>query len=154
MTEQTYKVMMACGHSANATTTDENGNTIPCCVICATSVASRTIAEAPSLEGRFAKCAYKSPGRYGRADDPAHTTGVPSSLSLAFFEYQGPGSSRALTMCKCGYYITAHTDAGEYLGKHLKNADGTPNERAITHPFDPVGPYEFDVFYCGCFGWD
>lgn len=138
-------IMMACGHAANAHTKNEDGEDIPSCVICAPSIESRTIIGPPNLEGRIAKCAYSSPGRYWYGNPEDHAKGVPSRIDLAFFEYKGPGSKAAMEHCgECGYYLVAHS--GPQMGKWVKN----PKD----HEFVPHGPYEFDTYYCGCFGWD
>ena len=64
----------------------------------------------------------------------------PSSENLPFFEYSGPGSGQCESVCKtCRYYDVAHTEApGPWNG----------------HKFEPTGPDDFDIFYCGCRGWD
>ena len=69
--------MMKCGHAANATTKDGEGNSVPCCVIC-TGIdpgAMEIDGSPPSLEGRTARCPYR--------DCPSER---PSSPDLAFFE--------------------------------------------------------------------
>ena len=102
------KPMMKCGHSANAMT-NRGGKDIPCCVICAGVVdGAYEIDEAFKVqEGRKARCAYASPGRYG-AQGGSFEKGFhgvkPSDQNLAFFESK-------------------------------------PNEA-------------YDIYYCGCFGWD
>jgi hypothetical protein len=65
--------LMDCGHSANAT--DQDGN--PSCVICY-MVGGEIPApvEAPSFEGRIAKCPYAT-----------CKSERPSSTELAFFRY-------------------------------------------------------------------
>lgn len=78
----------------------------------------------PDLAGRQARCGCKKT--------------VPSSFSLAFFEYMGPGSPKSTQHCKCGYYESAHR----------------PNSNCRCRKFVPHGPYEFDSFYCGHAGWD
>jgi len=93
------------------------------------------------LTGRFAKCRYKN-GRPGSTTD--HTP-VPSSWSLAFFEYQGDGSREATEMCgTCRYSVVAHGAINQV----------TKRAGITDHTFVPRGGQEFDVYYCGCWGWD
>lgn len=84
-------IMMKCGCRANATYKNKSA--------CAVHMmfdgdAATTPAEVqPNLEGRKAKCAY---GEHAIVD---------SSLSLAFFEYHGPGSpqgERPMDVHYCG----------------------------------------------------
>lgn len=137
---------MACGHSANATT-KINNYIVPCCVICAGTPESLIIVDSPSLEGRFAKCAYNNEN--DKHPDAHKNEPIPSALSLAFFEYKGEDSNKALNACKkCGYYQIAHT---------LENAirlHRNPDDYIKDHEFEPHGAYEFDEYYCGCWGWD
>lgn len=124
-------VLMACGHTAQGT--DSNGN--PVCVICVGLDAGATIPASTvvDLTGRFAKCTY----RHVEEDK------VPSSTSLAFFEYRGPGSPRSQEICKnCKYHIKGH------------ERSGMNNNLRICSNFEPIGPYEFDTYYDGCRGWD
>ena len=118
--------MMECGHAANATT--QTG--APACAICsgpdALTVSTRSI----DLTGRYASCTCG--------------TTVPSSLGLAFFEYQGEGSGDAVSLCKCGYHAIAH---GEINPR-------TKRPGITDHEFTPRGGRETDRFYCGCRGWD
>lgn len=93
--------MMACGHSANATTGPDN---TPCCVICAGDPKSVQIIKAPSLTNRLAKC--------GSCDNKTE-----SSTGLAFFEYKGEGSNESITKCVCGYHRIAHLP---YWTVHIK----------------------------------
>ncbi len=116
--------MLACGCRANAKRDDGT----PSCVIhcCA------EIVPTPDLAGRTAKCASCKNTR-------------PSSMDLAFFEYQGPGSPSALDTCKCGYYRVAH--------EYNENRINKEPIRCRVGGFAPVGPRD-DKFYCGCQGWD
>ena len=118
--------LMKCGCVASAHF--DNGSPV-----CPVHECSEVASERPSLEGRFAECAY------GGAR-------VPSSYDLAFFEYQGPGSPRATEHCKCGYYRVAH----EY------NANRVNKEpiKCRVGGFKPAGPSATDKYYCGCHGWD
>lgn len=132
--------LMQCGHVAQGT--DGNGNAV--CVICFGIDAGAVLeAEKPSLEGRFAKCAYfkNNQGRYLR---PGGHEPVPSDYGLAFFEYLGPDSEYAKTYCgKCGMHLKAHTEEAMARNRSLK-----------CDTFEPIGPAEFDRYYCGCLGWD
>lgn len=140
-------IMMACGHAANAHTKNDIGEDIPCCIICAPNPESMVVVGPPNLEGRIAKCGYSSPGRYWYGTVEDHNKGVPSRIDLAFFEFKGEGSRIAMERCKeCGFADVAHE--GEKLGKWVRDAD------VKRHPFVPHGPYEFDSYYCGCYGWD
>lgn len=98
------------------------------------------------IEGRFAKCGYnnsndKHPDKHTR--EP-----IPSSTDLAFFEFRGEGSKSALNVCAiCKYYDIAPVH-GDSWRKYDPRLDGE------MHEFVPHGPYEFDTYYCGCWGWD
>lgn len=117
--------MMKCGHAANGINTKTG---TPCCVICVgLDPGAEIIAESPNLAGRKAKC-----GDCDRVVD--------SNESLAFFEYKGEGSRRALEICTCGYSKTAH--------------EITNVENGSCSNFTPHGAYEYDSYYCGCRGWD
>lgn len=64
--------------------------------------------------------------------------------NLAFFEYRGKGSTAATESCKnCKYHQNAHRP--EVMAK---------NTALKCTNFEPHGAFEFDVFYCGCRGWD
>lgn len=80
----------------------------------------------PSLEGRKAQCAY---GCHAEVD---------SEWNLAFFQYRGPESAYAKQTCgNCGFYEIAHKE-----------------KRFKCENFTPYGPFEVDLYYCGCFGWE
>jgi hypothetical protein len=120
------KVMLSCGHAANAT----DGNGQPSCAICAGLHQSVPV-DAPNLTGRYARCGC------GRT--------APSTLdgSLAFFEFRGEGSRSALDICRnCSYAENAHKP--EVMKR---------NNALDCHSFEPHGAFEFDNFYCGCRGW-
>jgi hypothetical protein len=117
--------MMQCGHRAQAV----SGNT-PVCTICFPSADSITPIAAPNLEGRFAKCSCDKT--------------VPSTIDLPFFEFRGEGSKDARESCKkCGYFEIAHVAP---LPRHLA--------QNVCAKFQPRGASEYDLFYCGCRGWD
>jgi hypothetical protein len=126
--------MMTCGHTGMATHAGAHDGlpaNHPSCVIDAPNPAACTPAVAPNLDGRLAKCSC------GKTR--------PSSTELAFFEWRGEGSRAAIMTCKqCSYYEIAHL---------RKNAGETAN-RYICDNFEPYGAFEFDLFYCGCRGWD
>lgn len=70
-----------------------------------------------------------------------------SDKDLAFFSFRGEGSKDATDSCgTCGYAEVAHTRAQELNEPHLAHCR--------THEFTPHGAWEYDVFYCGCRGWD
>ena len=74
---------------------------------------------------------------------------IPSRYDLAFFEYMGALSERAVLTCKnCGFYKVAHEPAGPY------RADGKLKTKGICDSFEAHGAFEFDTYYCGCWGWD
>jgi len=83
------------------------------------------------LEGRQARCSYCK-------------TIQPSSRELPFFEFRGEGSYDALNGCRhCGYFEVAHKSP---LPRHLAG-------RCCDH-FESRGAMEYDLYYCGCKGWD
>jgi hypothetical protein len=79
------------------------------------------------LTGRHAKCGC------GQLE--------PSSPSLAFFEYLGPGSAEARDICQCGFHREAHDDPARRARLSCKH-------------FIARGPSPTDRFYCGHRGWD
>jgi hypothetical protein len=140
--------LMVCGHAANAV--DGNGN--PSCAICCTSeIDDRML----SLEGRMAKCSYS----HLRNNEPHPVSLRPSSdLGLAFFEYRGPGSAYAIGTCKhCHYNIVAHDPTASHMAR-VEGGGRTRYENFMRehgqHEFEPIGPAEYDLYYCGCWGWD
>lgn len=85
---------------------------------------------APVLAGRQARCSCgkRRPSSIAKTDEFA-------------FEYRGAGS-HAATQCKhCGYFECAHET-------------GLPHLRHVCEHYEPHGAHEFDLFYCGCRGWD
>lgn len=145
--------MMACGHAANGTQRID-GVDVPCCVICAgTGVGEKArtvVAAPPDLTGRRARCTYFDesigkckPTRHTRFTNPTNSERA-SDPGLPFFEYMGPGSEHATQTCKCRYHAVAHLNPNPLTGR-----PGITN-----HKFEPIGPAEFDRFYCGCWGWD
>lgn len=118
--------LMECGHAANAVI--DGG--APACAICVGLNPGATIVRTiPDLTGRKAKCAYC-------------TITVQSETSLAFFEYNGPGSPRAESQCgNCGYFEVAHVPEKQSKISY------------ICDNFTPKGD-SLDTFYCGCRGWD
>ena len=152
--------MMTCGCRAQATIGDSDR---PACGVHDCT----TVADEPDLTGRKARC---SCGKIANSD--ASDVGW---TYLPFFEYRGPGSADAARVCKtCRYHDVAHVDkpcwrcggTGTYqwagadpLG-HARpgpctSCSGTGVRKGITaHVFEPIGPYEFDSWYCGHSGWD
>lgn len=124
------KPMMKCGHAANASHQGE-----PTCVICWPDPKAREIADdAPDLTGRTARCAYWRGGCKSQQ---------PSSTSLAFFEYCGPGSKFAEGTCgNCGLYEEVH------------HSDHPNAKRCECKKFEPQGDPGYDKYYCGCLGWE
>lgn len=89
------------------------------------------------LEGRMARCGID------------HGT-TPSSQSLPFFQFRGEGSLAAIDSClHCGYSKFAH---GEEASR-WKNGK-TAVENAGCPGFEPHGPWDYDLYYCGCRGWE
>ena len=123
--------MLKCGHAANGTCSNKGGihydPPVPCCVICSCiEVTNVTF----SLEGRKAKRCTEASIR-------------DSSTNLAFFEYRGAGSKAATQSCKgCGYHKIAH------------KPDRMNRSKRVCTNFQPHGAWEFDLYYCGCRGWD
>lgn len=117
------KVMMKCGHAANA----KDGYGRPSCVICAGINPNASIVDKKTtdLTGRISMCSNCK-------------RTVPSTVDLPFFEYRGDGSPTATQRCKCGYYEVAH----QMEGFECKNGG-----------FEPHGAYDTDLHYCGCRGW-
>lgn len=129
------KTMLSCGHAANAT----DGNGQPSCAICA-GILPVEIVSTPDLTGRIARCAYGCGAQQ------------PSSMDLAFFEFRGDGSRDAIGVCKCGWGLMAHTP--EYMRKNVKGNQLTVVEQGKCQGFEPRGGQQFDLYYCGCRGWD
>lgn len=94
------------------------------------------LAEVRRLAGRVAHCTYCG----ARAARPS------LSEALAFFEYRGEGSQAATDQCAtCGCVAAAHAP------RKLPFA----SLNGITdHPFVAHGPWETDLYYCGCRGWE
>lgn len=143
-------VMMKCGCASQTVRVMKDGSRVPSCF---THDCLEVAESPPSLADRKARCAYygktTSPrGSYGGGNECNYgqrnaqrcTCEQPSSPELPFFEYLGPGSPYALTMCKCGYYEVAHGPAARFPAKCKR--------------FEPVGAQPFDKFFCGCQGWD
>jgi hypothetical protein len=123
------KPMMVCGHVANAV--DSKGS--PCCVICiGIFPGAETVANTPDLTYRIAQCTCGAK--------------VPSATNLAFFEFLGDGSPKALETCrKCHYSLWAHKPHNQIPFEGAPFANCT---------FEPNGGFTFDSYYCGCRGWD
>lgn len=93
------------------------------------------------LEGREARCGCGKTRPSTDQDDG----------SLAFFEYRGEGSRMATDMCKhCHFSIVAH----EHEGVKNNVDPRTVIEKGKCEGFEARGSWEYDVFYCGCRGWD
>ena len=118
------KVLMECGHVANGVDEDNN----PVCVICLGIHPGATIPKGvPDLKNRKAVCT-----------DCRRTT--KSSLDLPFFEYRGSGSAYANTTCK-----NCHKPKAWHMSDRYKTCDNfEPTEEGA----------EYDIYYCGCRGWN
>ena len=92
-----------------------------------------------NLEGRTARC------QCGKTA-PSTRDG-----SLAFFEYRGPGSYEAEQGCQhCGYSKIAHF----HFAEHMKGRK-TVVEQGLCPGYEQATEGRpFDLFYCGCRGWD
>ncbi|HEX9805143.1 MAG TPA: hypothetical protein VGA67_05670 [Candidatus Dojkabacteria bacterium] len=154
---------MACGHRANSLGKKAGDNELGwACVICSCF----DVIEKPHLEGRRARCtSYGRPwGRdfhciyindkrtdvnSCRSKETICNCERPSDEFLPFFEYRGKGSKYAKQHCaNCRYVEIAHIKKQKefFVPKHSSK---------ICDNFTPVGPQEFDAFYCGCsVGWD
>lgn len=93
-----------------------------------------------ALFGREAHCT--SCGKVAPSTDRDH---------LAFFRYRGAGSAAADESCGvCGFNIRAHDP--EFCAKNVDPR--TVIEKGKCTGFVPHGPWDFDLYYCGCRGWD
>lgn len=103
---------LSCGCSAQAVHHNDHdglGADHPACVVhdcCGVVVA-------PDLAGRMARCTYFSkPSRKSECNKPECGGRCScerlSSGDLAFFQFHGAGSQRALTHCVCGYHTIVH----------------------------------------------
>jgi len=144
-------VLMKCGCRAQAVNRDGD----PVCVVHAGLTPDAYIPmKEVNLEGRKARCSG-----YGKRHDRHYKDCIfdecqkhedhicrcerPSSLDLPFFVYTGEGSPTAENFCKnCGLHRNYHNQEKKMLYKACDN-------------FEPQGPQEYDIFYCGCsVGWD
>ena len=111
-----------------------------------TRCAHQNMIDGIDLTGRSAKCMC------GRT--------VPSTWSLAFFEFQGPGSQWATEHCAvCGYSPQAHDPARPHMARVEKGGrtryENFMERNGGVHEFTPRGgDAGHDRFYCGCRGWD
>ena len=118
-------IMMSCGCRSQST----NAKGEPSCPTHFDTPGGVHPVEAPNLTGRKARCVC------GKLED--------SSLDLAFFEFRGLGSMQGATTCKhCRFHRVAHTP------------EITKKNKLVCLNFESIGEFEFDSYYCGCFGWD
>lgn len=118
-------VILSCGCRSQSI----NGKGEPSCITHFDMPGGVHPIECPNLEGRKARCTC------GRTEI--------SSLDLAFFEFRGPNSRAGNVTCKnCRYHDVAHRP--EIWAKN----------KSVCHNFEPIKNFEFDLFYCGCSGWD
>lgn len=138
-------VYLSCGHAANAVHAGAHDGLPPSHPTCAIDDTCKVM-ERPDLTGRVAVCSYSRGGRY---TPPDHGTPIPSRWDLAFFEYRGPGSQAAVERCAhCSYYRVAHERQAALGNRPSVVEDGK------CPGFEPHGPWETDLFYDGCWGWD
>ena len=155
-TSRSDQPMMVCGHTANGLHKVGDGYE-PACVICS----CYEQASSPDLTGRTMRCSYFSRG-WGRNSGPIYPdatkcsreTGCqcehPSDAQQPFFEFRGEGSKAALTKCKnCAFSKDAH----EYDWPNGTRVSKKP-PKGMCSNFEPHGAWDFDAYYCGCFGWD
>lgn len=146
--------MLECGHAAQGTHVQDHnglGENHPSCAICSPSDEACQPDTQVALRGRQAYCAYykhqtgvHSTKRGGKAQEQPQ----PSSSNLPFFEFTGHLSNRALSFCKnCGMHANPHMTADPAARLQL-------TKRGMCQDFTPHGAYEFDSYYCGCWGWD
>ncbi len=131
--------LMKCGHTAQAIVSKTKE---PVCLIChGNPEAAVPVKMLPDLSGRLAKCTM-----CGRKEK--------SSIDLPFFEYRGLGSRTSENQCHiCGYFTK---------GKPLKNGKfcyhnsdkPIPNVCINKGKECKYGIFEYDLYYCGCRGWD
>lgn len=153
---------MVCGCRAQGTHTDRVRGEVPCCVI---HSCTQVRAE-PNLAGRTARCSCGKTYASDASDAPWEY--------LPFFEYRGEGSRAATEQCKtCRYAPEAHEVRkctrcnGTGVARDVFTCtpcDGTGTTAPAAfmrtagghgvHDFQPHGPWEHDLFYCGCRGWD
>lgn len=117
-------VLLSCGCRANG---EFEGK--PTCAIHFGVVHNIHVVETPNLAGRIARCDCGSE--------------QPSNVELPFFEFRGVDSPSAKNNCGvCGGYAWV---------AHLT---GKPHLWRQEHSFVAHGPYDHDIYYCGCRGWD
>jgi hypothetical protein len=88
------KIMMKCGHSANAKI-NVNGEYVQGCTFCSETEPAMKM---PDLTNRIASCSM--------CNNKQPSTNY---VNLAFFEFKGEGSSKGKIACKnCNYYESAH----------------------------------------------
>lgn len=96
------------------------------------ALAQSVINEQPELSGRQARCS-------------SCKTLIPSSPKLPLFEFRGEGSKAATETCAhCHYGLIAHTS--KIAGRRV--------DSKVCYDFEPIGAWEYDLYYCGCRGWD
>ena len=72
-----------------------------------------------------------------------------------FFEYRGEGSRWATDGCvHCGYTKNVHQEINPHTGRPGITTTSATGMNCDPHAFKPRGPNEFDMYYCGCNGWD
>lgn len=116
--------IMACGHAANALTSDGH----PICVICSgmTPTASIVAENQPDLSARMALCECGA--------------SMPSDSDLAFFEYRG--DKRVTGTCsRCTHSANKHDADGECVC----------GCKEFVQAFIPAATT--DRYYCGHAGW-
>ena len=118
-------IMLSCGCRAQSI----NGKGEPSCPTHSTMPGGVHPIECPNLEDRKARCDC------GKVEK--------SSLDLAFFEFRGAGSRAGWNTRKnCRYDKVAH------------RPEITNKNKAVCLNFESIGSFEFDKYYCGCYGWD
>jgi hypothetical protein len=154
--------VMECGCMGQGDWVGPDGKRYYACVVHDLPQSAMVRLEQPDLSGRRAECSYyphggkygKCPLDYGRKD--ALEGRPPSSTSLPFFKYRGPGYNKN-HCANCGAIYTHHykmeNDREKFDKLHLNK---TYKDKLEACPgFEPdLHGEQYDEYYCGCWGWD
>ena len=170
-------VTMECGHSPNGRISIADKE-VDACLICYWPNKTITLAEvvkAVTTPASFEQPLNERVARCGCGKE------VPSSYLRTFFEYRGLGSRYGREICKnCHYSQVAHNYAPYYYPGKCRKCGGnlycnennfycgncltkyTPQELNAVKlspikdcpGFEAIIAAEYDIWYCGCRGWD